>query len=233
MARLISLLAVAITLTCGVVRGHFSLTYPSPVGELNEDDEGTGPCGGYTPDLQTVNTTDFHVGGDSIVVSTSHPQSHWLYRITTGSAAAATENWTQVYPIVLQSGINSYCQPAITIPEELIGQKAILSIVGTATDGLLYQCAAVKFVSGTGSKVDACTNSTGVTASFENDSELAGLVGQGNPTDDESASNGSVTASSIPSDTPGAAAATYGLVQGFGPLIIVGFMMVLGTGLMV
>lgn len=139
MARLTSLLAVAFTVACGVVRGHFSITYPSPVGELNEDEEPTGPCGGYTPDLQTANATDFHVGGDSIAVSTSHPRSHWLYRITTGSAAAPSENWTQIYPIVLQSGINSYCQPAITIPDKFVGQKAILSVVGAAADGLLYQ----------------------------------------------------------------------------------------------
>lgn len=141
MARLTSVLAATLALTCSVVRGHFELTYPSPVGELNEDDESTGPCGGYTPDLETIETTDFHVGGDSIAVSTSHPQAYWLYRFTFDNNATASpaENWTQTYPIVLQEGINSFCQPDVTIPEKYIGRKAVLGVVGKASDGMLYQ----------------------------------------------------------------------------------------------
>ena len=137
-------LSVLITgFAAAVVRAHFSLKYPAPLGELNEQDEGTGPCGGYTLDLNSAaETTDFHVGGDSIVVTTGHPQNKWLYRIAVAadnSSSINPSNWTQVYPIVLQGGLNSYCQPAVTIPEEFVGRRAILSVVDKAVDGLLYQ----------------------------------------------------------------------------------------------
>ncbi len=137
MAPLTSLLAATLALTCGIVRAHFELQYPAPVGEFKDDEESSAPCGGYTPDLQTLDTTDFHVGGDSISVKTGHPQDHWLYRITTDNSASG--NWTQINPIIFQTGLNSFCQPAVTVPEEYIGKKAILSVVAKATDGFLYQ----------------------------------------------------------------------------------------------
>lgn len=232
MAGLTCLLAAIFALACGVVQGHFTLQYPQPIGELKEDAEDTAPCGGYTPDLQKVDTTDFHVGGDSIVVNTAHPQDNWLYRITTDNSASGT-NWTQIYPMVLQNGLNTYCQPAVTVPEEYVGQKAVLSVVAHASDGLLYQCAAVRFVSGIGSKPESCTNSTGVLASFSDDPDLAALVEGGGSTDNTSDTGHSSSASSTPTETPGAAATTYGSIQGLGSLVTVALMVLLGAILLI
>ena len=142
MAPLLTLLATALT-AASAVRAHFSLKYPAPLGELREQDEGTAPCGGYAASLgnNDTTTTDFHVGGDSVLVTTGHPQNKWLYRITVPAENAEdnASNWTQIYPIVLQAGLNSYCQPAVTVPNAFVGRRAILSVVGKATDGLLYQ----------------------------------------------------------------------------------------------
>ncbi|RYP73087.1 hypothetical protein DL771_003838 [Monosporascus sp. 5C6A] len=217
-----SLLTTTLALACGV-QAHFTLRYPTPLGPI--EDESTGPCGGYTPDLSTVETTDFHVGGDAIAVSTGHAQNNWLYRITTDDDIASA-NWTQVYPIVIQSGLNTYCQPAVTIPEEFEGRKAILSVVGHASDGLLYQCAAVQFVSGEGSRPEGCTNSTGVDASFDNDAELASLVGDSQSEENDSPSS--------PTETPdGAVSLTYGSMQGLGSLVTVTAMVLLGAGMII
>ncbi|RYP53473.1 hypothetical protein DL768_001510 [Monosporascus sp. mg162] len=225
MARLTSLssfLATTLAFACGI-QAHFTLRYPPPLGAI--EDQSTEPCGGYTPDLSTVETTDFHVGGDAIAVSTGHAQNNWLYRITTDDDLASA-NWTQVYPIVIQSGLNTYCQPAVTIPEEFEGRTAILSVVGHASDGLLYQCAAVQFVSGEGTRPEACTNSTGVDASFDNDAELASLVG-------DSQSEESDSQSSPTGTLDGAASSTYDLMQGLGRLVTVTAMVLLGAGMMI
>lgn len=100
----------------------------------------------------------------------------------------------------------------------------------------LPQCAAVKFVSGTGQTPDACTNSTGVSASFADDSELASLVGNGEPAGNATTTASSTPASSTPTETetetPGAGVATYGSIQGPGSLVVVAFMVIIGAGLM-
>jgi hypothetical protein len=116
---------------------HFTVQYPNTVGPFKDDDEGTAPCGGYSPDLNSIQTVDFHVGGDAIATKSTHPQTNWLYRITTDDLAK--NNWTQVYDIVQQNGPGEYCTKTVTIPSEYVGKKAILSIVASGVDGLLYQ----------------------------------------------------------------------------------------------
>ncbi|KAJ2974803.1 hypothetical protein NUW58_g8541 [Xylaria curta] len=112
-------------------------TTPQTVGAFKDDDEDKEPCGGYSPSLSDIETVDFHVGGDSIATKSTHPQTNWLYRITTD--AIVKNNWTQVYPIVQQSGPGDYCSKAVTIPSSYVGQKAILGIVASGIDGILYQ----------------------------------------------------------------------------------------------
>lgn len=137
----ISSIAAASLLFLGSVQAHFLLLSPAPVGTFDEDNEGTGPCGGYTPDFSTDNITDFAVGGDAIATQLGHPQAQWLYRITTDETASG--NWTQIYPIVQQSGLKFFCVPTITVPESYVGQTAVLSVVADAPDGLLYQVCSV------------------------------------------------------------------------------------------
>lgn len=97
---------------------------------------------------------------------------------------------------------------------------------------LLSQCAAVNFVSGTGSKPEVCTNSTGVEASLGEDSDLAALV-DNNASNGGSTDNSSQSSSPTPTATPDAAPTAYGSVQGFGSVVTVALMVILGAGLMI
>ncbi|KAI0006885.1 hypothetical protein F4779DRAFT_620145 [Xylariaceae sp. FL0662B] len=216
---------LSLLLFSSTAHAHFQVQYPPTVGVFDEDKEGSAPCGGYTPDISQLNTTDFHVGGDSVVTKLTHPQANWLYRITitNGTIPATGANWTEIYPLVKQDGAGVFCLPQVTVPPEFVGQKAFLSIVASALDGLLYQCAAVHFVEGTGTKPSECTNGT-VTGSFTNDSALTPLVGD------------SVAASSeSPTSTPNAGVSTMppAFKGNLGALLTTTLMVFLGVALMV
>ncbi|KAH8898399.1 hypothetical protein GQ53DRAFT_742459 [Thozetella sp. PMI_491] len=157
----------------GIANAHFNLNAPPTIG-FDEDSEGTAPCGGFTPDFSKT-LTDFHVGGEPIGTLLGHPQGNWLYRATLDQKASG--NWTQLFPIVMQSGLGLFCETSVTAPSSWVGQKGVVSVVVDAPDGLLYQCAIVNFVSGTGT-VDSstCKNATAVQASFVGDSSLSSLV---------------------------------------------------------
>ena len=115
---------------------HFKLNAPPTIG-FDEDQEGTDPCGGFTPDFSKNNVSDFHVGGEPVVLFLGHPQANWLFRATLDTTASS--NWTQIFPIVQQSGLGDFCEPSITAPEGWIGKQGVVGIVANAVDGLLYQ----------------------------------------------------------------------------------------------
>ncbi|KAH6654902.1 hypothetical protein BKA67DRAFT_517767 [Truncatella angustata] len=230
MASLASVTAATL-LFLGSCQAHFLLLSPTPVGTFSDDDEPNAPCGGYTPDFSKNNITDFAVGGDAIATQLLHPQANWLYRITTDESAAG--NWTQIYPVVQQSGANKFCIPVVTLDESYVGQTAVLSVVADAPDGLLYQCAAIKFVSGVNSNLpSACTNTSGVSGSFNIDDKLTALVGDssnGTGTATGTASTTSSTASS--SSTGNSAASTMhgGAADTLRFFLTAGVMVVLGA----
>ncbi|KAI1434380.1 hypothetical protein GGR50DRAFT_704306 [Xylaria sp. CBS 124048] len=220
-----SLVAI-VSLLAAATHAHFTVQLPNPVGPLKEDDEGQSPCGGYTADLTTMATTDFHVGGDAIGSTSTHPTTNWLYRITTDPTASG--NWTQIYNgIVQQTGAGEFCAKDVTIPPEFVGQKAILNIVGNGPDGLLFQCAAVNFVNGTASSTPSnCVNASKITATYGDDTALASLVGS-------ASSNPSSTASSSPTNTPNAAPSLHNVAMGgLGTLLTTGAMVLAGVALM-
>ncbi|KXJ94892.1 hypothetical protein Micbo1qcDRAFT_193937 [Microdochium bolleyi] len=178
---LLTAAATALLLASGAT-AHFQVLYPPTMQPMSDSSEAQAPCGGYTPNLSAsgLKVTDFHVGGDSIGTKSSHSQQNWLYRITTDNNVGSTGgNWTQIGDITTQSGAGAYCKSGIKVPESWVGKTAILSIVGNAPDGLLYQCSAVKFVSGTGSTPSSCTTANGVESFGASDSGLAALVSNG------------------------------------------------------
>ncbi|GAO19983.1 hypothetical protein UVI_02063340 [Ustilaginoidea virens] len=120
---------------CSVTYAHFLLKYPESIG-FDDDKEDTAPCGGFTPDF-SKKLVDFHIGGDAIAVTLTHPQGNWLFRVTDDQKAES--GWQQIFPIVQQSGIGDFCEPQVTVPSKYAGKKGVLSIVSSATDGLLYQ----------------------------------------------------------------------------------------------
>ncbi|KAH7038330.1 uncharacterized protein B0I36DRAFT_359908 [Microdochium trichocladiopsis] len=208
--------AAAALLLASQAAAHFTVQYPPTIQPFSDDGEDQAPCGGYTPDLASASTvTEFHVGGDSIATKSSHSQQNWLYRITTDNSASSSANWTQIGAITTQSGAGAYCQSKITVPDAWVGKTAILSIVGSAPDGLLYQCSAVKFVAGTApSTPSQCTTANGVESFGASDPALSALVSNGggsssSPTPSGTPSSSTPASSSgtpRPSTTPNAAA---------------------------
>ncbi|KAI0444966.1 hypothetical protein F4803DRAFT_548596 [Xylaria telfairii] len=225
-----SVLATAL-LVAARANAHFTVQYPTTVGEFKDDDEDKEPCGGYSPNISTIETVDFHVGGDAVATKSTHPQTNWLYRITFDDLAK--NNWTQVYGIVQQSGPGDYCTKDITVPAEYVGKKAILSVVGSGIDGVLYQCSAVNFVDGTADTPSACVNGSAITASYTSDDKLSSLVssstvgdGSGSDSNSTSSPTPSASESSSPSTTPNAAPSLQAFTAGgFGSFVTAGAML--------
>ncbi|KAI1075364.1 hypothetical protein F5B20DRAFT_585330 [Whalleya microplaca] len=221
--------ALAILLFSSSVSAHFTVQYPPTVGVFNDDAEGTAPCGGYNPDLTQLNTTDFHVNGDSVVTTLTHPEANWLYRITvTNGTIPAEANWTEIYPITKQSGAGVFCLSHVTVPSEFVGKKGILSLVASALDGLLYQCSAVKFVDGTGATPTECTNGTNVSGSPSSDTSLSALVGTA-----VAASSSSAVASATSKPNAGASITPSAFNGGLGAAVTTAIMILLGAALMI
>lgn len=130
-------LASATLLLASAANAHFTLTVPPSFG-FDEDKEASAPCGGFTPSFDDKSkVSDFHVGGNAIGVKSGHAQTNWLFRATLESAD--TKNWTQLFPIVQQSGLGLFCEPSVVAPEAWAGKQGIVSVVANAPDGILYQ----------------------------------------------------------------------------------------------
>lgn len=135
MAPLTSICAAALLLTASA-SAHFTLRTPESIG-FDDGKEDTGPCGGFTPDFGKNKVTDFHVGGEPIGTSQSHPSARWLYRATLDQSASG--GWTQLYPIILQNSLGFMCQPSVPAPEAWVGKRGVVGVVANGDDGLLYQ----------------------------------------------------------------------------------------------
>jgi len=181
MAPIRSIVAATL-LFLSAANAHFELLKPTPLegDNMNEDLEPNAPCGGGSADLSKNTATDFHVDGDSVTVLLAHPQADYLFRATLDTHAAG--NWTQLWPIFTHSGRGNFCEPAVTAPKEWAGKKGFVGIACNAPDGILYQCAAVNFVSGANTSPGSCTNGTSVSASFNTVPALSSLVGSSNST---------------------------------------------------
>ncbi|KAL2880338.1 hypothetical protein SGCOL_004389 [Colletotrichum sp. CLE4] len=204
MTRLLTpLLLLASTATA-----HFSLTLPKPLGD-SDDNEATAPCGGYTASSSSA-TTDFYVEGDAIGMENGHPQTNWLFRATLDTTAAS--GWTQLFPIVMQTGLGNFCEPKVVAPGNWTGKRGVVSVVAHSPDGLLYTCAAVNFVSGTAPTRSDCKNAT-VTVDFTSDSTLTALLsasGSSSGGTPSSGSSGTSTPSASASSTANAAPGALG-----------------------
>ena len=133
MAPLTSLASALLLASCATA--HFNVRAPPALG-TDIEKENIGPCGGETADF-TKPGTDFHVGGDAIALSSGHPVTQWGFRITTDEKAEG--NWTEIYQQVEQQGPGNFCLPKVSVPESWVGKKALLNIVSTGDDGMLFQ----------------------------------------------------------------------------------------------
>ncbi|KAI2602785.1 hypothetical protein GGR54DRAFT_468050 [Hypoxylon sp. NC1633] len=217
MHSLMITVATAVLLLAGGIRAHFTVQHPGAIGQFNDDEEPNAPCGGYTPDLNSVPIVDFHVDGDFIVTTLTHAQGNWLYRINTAPTSGG--NWTQVYPIFQQTGQGTFCNPHFTIPHEYIGKKAIFGFVSSAVDGLLYQCSGVRFVEGTVDPDGSCVNATNMKTSYTSDDALTSELGNVTNSSPDRVPNIGVPSKS-------------GTFQGLGGLLSVAVMVVMGAALL-
>ncbi|PHH81506.1 hypothetical protein CDD82_608 [Ophiocordyceps australis] len=163
------------TVFSSLALAHFEMVTPSSIG-FSDDDENKAPCGGFTPDF-TKDVVDYPVGGAALGMRSTHQQSNWLFRGTLDEKAE--KGWKQMFPIVMQSGLGDFCEPSVPAPAQWAGKKGVVSVVSSATDGLLYQCVAVNFVNGTQDQQPSqCRNGT-AKGSFTTDSRLTALVDNG------------------------------------------------------
>ncbi|KAI9767489.1 MAG: hypothetical protein M1839_004500 [Geoglossum umbratile] len=114
--------------------GHFLLNYPKSLGfsDAQEDDS---PCGGFQVSFD--NTTDFHVGGDSVYLTTLHPQSNFLFRGTLDQKASG--NWMNLLPVIGEYGLGDFCEPSLSTPDSWAGAMGVLQVIQDAEDGVHYQ----------------------------------------------------------------------------------------------
>jgi len=119
----------------GQTSAHFMLNYPNSLG-FDDDKEGDAPCGSF--DVTFDNATDFHVDGDAIALASSHPQADWLFRATLGKTATGT-NWTDLLPVVSESGLGQFCEPSLSVPATWAGSSGIVQAIQHGDDGSLYQ----------------------------------------------------------------------------------------------
>ncbi|KAI0201347.1 hypothetical protein F4808DRAFT_459837 [Astrocystis sublimbata] len=229
---LYSVFATAL-LVAARANAHFTVQYPDTVGPFKDDDEDKEPCGGYSPKLSDAKFVDFHVEGDAVATKSTHPQTNWLYRVTFDEVAK--NNWTQIYGIVQQSGPGDFCPKAITVPEDWAGKKAILSIVGSGIDGVLYQCSAIQFINGTHDTPKACVNASAITASYTTDKTLTPLFSSSTVGDssDDSGDSPSPSGSDAPEPTDNAASSLQPFTGSFGGLMAAGAMVMAGFAFMI
>ncbi|SPO04580.1 uncharacterized protein DNG_07265 [Cephalotrichum gorgonifer] len=164
-------------LLAATATAHFSIDYPPQNVPSSESSLDQGPCGGADLESASAKVTDFHVGGDAVAVTGSHPQAKWLIRATTDLTGAG--NWTQAFPIVAQSGLGKLCEPAVVVPEGWAGKKGLIGVAANAEDGILYGCSIVNFVEGSSSEAPSECRNTTQQISFDSDTQLQALVGEG------------------------------------------------------
>ncbi|KFY96397.1 hypothetical protein V498_02715 [Pseudogymnoascus sp. VKM F-4517 (FW-2822)] len=214
----VNAIILGLAVSVAQVNGHFNLNYPTTLG-FDDKTEGTGPCGGFDPSLDK--TTDFHIGGDVIAVKSTHPKSNWYFRATTNENASG--GWVNILPEIEQTGLGSYCEQDLTLPDSFAGKKGFVQAVQHAVDGDLFQCAPVNFVAGKAASIPSdCKNATGISAtrlggaaSSSAASSSAASTGSSAPSS-TSGGGGASQTSDAPAETSTGAASAIGGSEAFG-----------------
>lgn len=123
-----------VLLLLGQSCAHFVLNYPNTIG-FNDDLEASAPCGGFN--VTFANTTNFHVGGDAIALTSTHPAANWLFRATLDKTASG--NWTDLLPVVAESGLGAFCEKDVVLPSAWAGQQGVVQVIQKGADGMLFQ----------------------------------------------------------------------------------------------
>lgn len=114
---------------------HFILQYPHSLG-FDDANEGTAPCGGFSVSFNDSDDS-VPVGGFPGSMLSTHPASDWLFRATLDQKEPF--NWTNLLPVVSETGLGQFCLPNLKAPDEFTGKTGLLQIVQHGPDGILYQ----------------------------------------------------------------------------------------------
>ncbi|KAF2475594.1 uncharacterized protein BDR25DRAFT_254629 [Lindgomyces ingoldianus] len=146
-----------------IARAHFVLQVPTSLG-FDDGKESESPCGSFSATDRSTGVTDFPIAGAPIQMLTTHTSVTWDFK---AALLSSPTSFSAVLPVVQQTGVGTFCLPQVPGNAAWVGQDAILQVIQHSPDGTLYQCAAIKFVSGSAASIPgSCVNSTGVTASF-------------------------------------------------------------------
>lgn len=110
------------------VSAHFELSYPAVRG-FNEDNSGTGPCGGY--DTPASDRTSVSTKSLAIALRMGHDEKAVQVLLGLGDNPGNNFNITLV-PTFRQEGLGEFCLPDIAIPSDLgimDGMNATLQVV--------------------------------------------------------------------------------------------------------
>ncbi len=124
-----------LSLWAACASAHFILQYPRSLG-FDDDTEGTGPCGGFDV---SFNSSDDSVPVDGFPVSmlSTHPAADWLFRVTLDQKAPF--NWTNLLPVVSETGLGQFCLPNLKAPSDFAGKSGVVQVIQHGPDGILYQ----------------------------------------------------------------------------------------------
>ncbi|KAH8650811.1 hypothetical protein BGZ60DRAFT_349435, partial [Tricladium varicosporioides] len=143
---------------------HFVLQYPISLG-YDDAIENVFPCDGFNPANRSTGVTDWPIGGSAVLVLTTHPDVTWDIN---AALLSDLTTWRPIVPVLAQQGFGLFCEPQIPGPPEWVGQEAVLQLVQHAPNGLLYQCAAIRFVAGPAAAAPPeCSNTTGTAAQWK------------------------------------------------------------------
>ncbi|KAK0622625.1 hypothetical protein B0T14DRAFT_494251 [Immersiella caudata] len=162
---------------------HFVLEIPPSIG-FQDTKEATAPCGGFEITSRNA-VTDWPIAGAPLKVISTHPRSEFTIQaaLLPGTPGVnASPEFIKLVPRVRQSGLGALCLTAVPGIAAWEGKDVVLQVIQVATDGQLFQCAAVKFVAGPAVPVPSlCANSSSVTATFDAGGESAS--GKASPSD--------------------------------------------------
>ena len=115
--KMYSRLPLVIAALSNVAFAHFILQYPPSLG-FDDSIEGTAPCGGF-PVVFNSSDANLPVGAFSTSMLSTHPQAQWLFRGTLSKQAPF--NWTNLLPVVMETGLGQFCPTGLSAPPEFAG----------------------------------------------------------------------------------------------------------------
>ncbi|KAF2243176.1 hypothetical protein BU26DRAFT_570570 [Trematosphaeria pertusa] len=121
-----------------IAHAHFVLQVPTSLG-FDDAKETESPCGSFSATDRSTGVTNYPIAGAPVQMLTTHTS---------------------------QTGVGTFCLPQVPVNAAWAGQDAILQVIQHGPDGTLFQCAAIKFVTGGAADVPGSCVSTDITASF-------------------------------------------------------------------